>query len=258
MGHVSRSPPTIPDGRISRVRFWPRLCTPFSRCGPSRQTRRSSAGAHTRRPTTVYPHPGPKLDGSCRYPWYHYQTPQPHRDAHVRRVPRAPLPVRNHRVFSRNTSEDITLPSSLLRAHAPGHLPLSASGLCPGSENLRRLSPVPAARWSFPTLSLPSLRRRLDPYPAASLGCVCPLLLQDPRPHVTGNTFGTRILPLSSNFPGRRFRGCSRSFTFRLPRSLGPQVAPTATSLSMPGGRAVYTTHRPDGYPCRDVVSLHV
>src|SRR5262249_33575421 len=32
---VSTSPPTIPDGRLSRVRFWPRLCTPFSRDSPS-------------------------------------------------------------------------------------------------------------------------------------------------------------------------------------------------------------------------------
>jgi hypothetical protein len=35
MVHVSTSPPTIPDGRLSRVRFWPRLCTPFSGDSPS-------------------------------------------------------------------------------------------------------------------------------------------------------------------------------------------------------------------------------
>ncbi len=35
MVHVSASPPTIPDGRLSRVRFWPRLCTPFFRGSPS-------------------------------------------------------------------------------------------------------------------------------------------------------------------------------------------------------------------------------
>jgi hypothetical protein len=33
--HVSTSPPAIPDGRLSRVRFWPRLCTPFFRNSPS-------------------------------------------------------------------------------------------------------------------------------------------------------------------------------------------------------------------------------
>src|SRR5712691_4455023 len=36
MVHDSASPPAIPDGRLSRVRFWPRLCTPFSRDSPSR------------------------------------------------------------------------------------------------------------------------------------------------------------------------------------------------------------------------------
>src|SRR5215831_9219259 len=35
MVHVSASPPAIPDGRLSRVRFWPRLCTPFFRNSPS-------------------------------------------------------------------------------------------------------------------------------------------------------------------------------------------------------------------------------
>src|SRR5881628_3509917 len=33
--HGYASPPTIPDGRLSRVRFWPRLCTPFFRDSPS-------------------------------------------------------------------------------------------------------------------------------------------------------------------------------------------------------------------------------
>jgi len=36
MVHVSTSPPTIPYSRISRVRFWPRLCTPSIRHRPSR------------------------------------------------------------------------------------------------------------------------------------------------------------------------------------------------------------------------------
>jgi hypothetical protein len=30
---------------------------------------------------------------------------------------------------------------------------------------------------------------------------------------------------------------------FRLPRSLDPQIAPTAEALSLQGGRAVYATH---------------
>ena len=51
-------------------------------------------------------------------------------------------------------------------------------------------------------------------------------------------------------FPqGAVFRGCSHSIIFRLLRSLGPQAAPTATVPNPLGGRAVYTTHRPGGYP---------
>ena len=43
---------------------------------------------------------------------------------------------------------------------------------------------------------------------------------------------------------------------FRLPDSLGLQIAPTASSLK--GGQTVYTTHRSVGYLPRDVVSLRV
>ncbi len=56
---------------------------------------------------------------------------------------------------------------------------------------------------------------------------------------------------------GAVFRGCNHSFIFRLPHSLGLQVAPTV-AFTMPGGQAVYTTHRPGSYPTRDVVSLRV
>ena len=46
-GHVSSGPPTIPDGRFSRVRFWPRLCTPFSGNRSSQAVKGSSDGTHT-------------------------------------------------------------------------------------------------------------------------------------------------------------------------------------------------------------------
>ena len=45
---------------------------------------------------------------------------------------------------------------------------------------------------------------------------------------------------------------------FKLPRSLDPQVAPTAEVLTLQGGRAVYTTHSSVGYLPRDVVSLRI
>ncbi len=55
--------------------------------------------------------------------------------------------------------------------------------------------------------------------------------------------------------PARRFqqgalwRGCSHALIFRLPHSLDLQVVPTAVPRL--GGQAVYTTHRPGGYPPR-------
>jgi hypothetical protein len=123
-----------------------------------------------------------------------------------RRVPRAPLPVASvarDRAASWTASEDVTLPSSLLRAHAPVPPPFLAFG-SPYAWNLRRLLPSPAGRGTFPTLSLQSLWRRLDPYPAVSHGCIYPFLPRGHRPHVTGNTFGTREYPCLATSAGSR------------------------------------------------------
>ena len=46
------------------------------------------------------------------------------------------------------------------------------------------LSPVPAGKRSFPTLSLQSLYRCKDPYPAASLRCPYPFLPEGLRSHL--------------------------------------------------------------------------
>ena len=110
------------------------------------------------------------------------------------------------RVTSRVTSEGVTPPSSLLRAHAPDHRPLPAS-VVPWSGSLGRLSRVPAGPWSFPTLSLPSVWRCLDPYPAVFVRCLYPFLPQRQRPHVTGNTFGTRENPCKTIATGSAISG---------------------------------------------------
>ena len=82
----------------------------------------------------------------------------------------------------------------------------------PRARGLCRLSPVPADGWSFPILSLHSLRRRLDPYPAVPSGCACPFLPHRHRPCVTRNTLGETELSLSCNFSREPFfRGCSHS-----------------------------------------------
>jgi hypothetical protein len=81
-----------------------------------------------------------------------------------------------------------------------------ASGLC-------RLLPVPAGRWPFPTLSLQSLHRCLDPYPALPSECFCSFLPQKLRPHVTGNTFGTRNYPCHATSTGSGISGL-QSFVY--------------------------------------------
>jgi hypothetical protein len=64
----------------------------------------------------------------------------------------------------------------------------SLVGLC-------RLLPAPAGRWPFPTLSLQSLRRCLDPYPAVSFRCTCSLLPRRRRPHLGRHKFDTPKYP---------------------------------------------------------------
>ncbi len=128
----------------------------------------------------------------------------------------------------------------------------------PWSAGLCRLSPVPAGKWTFPTLSLQSLPRCLDPYPAALSPCVYSFLPGRHRPHVRRKTFGAPLTPCNATSTGCFFRGCSHSLMFRLPGSLDPQVAPTAEAQCPPGGRAVYTTHLSVGYLPRAVVSLRV
>ncbi len=61
IAHVSASLPAIPDGRISRVRFWPRPCTPFSDCMSSHALRNLSVGPHTPRPAWFFPESRPTM-----------------------------------------------------------------------------------------------------------------------------------------------------------------------------------------------------
>ncbi len=63
------------------------------------------------------------------------------------------------------------------------------------TEGLCRLSPVPAGRWPFPTLSLQSSYGCLDLYPVTSLRCSCPFLPEELRPHNTPELFGTSDIP---------------------------------------------------------------
>jgi hypothetical protein len=90
-------------------------------------------------------------------------------------------------------SEDVTLPSQLLWTHAPDRIPPNAS-VFPCTLGLCRLSPVPAGKRPFPTLSPQSLYRCKDPYPAAFLRCSCPFLPEGLRSHSCSERFDTPII----------------------------------------------------------------
>ena len=156
----------------------------------------------------------------------------------ARHVPRAPLPESRHYLFRRDvfgiTSEGVTPPSSLLRTHAPDPIP-PVLFVSPYSTGLCRLSPVPAGIWPFPTLSLQSLHRRLDPYPGMPLGCARPFLPRACQPQHSDTHFGSSTLPPQCNFHGEFF---SRRQSFRYVQA--PIV------VSPPG-----CTYRADSKCCR-------
>ena len=66
----------------------------------------------------------------------------------------------------------------------PASVSLSSAGLC-------RLLRAPAGGWPFPTLSLRSLHRRLDPYPATPERCSRPLLPARHRPPLRVKRIGS-------------------------------------------------------------------
>ncbi len=65
----------------------------------------------------------------------------------------------------------------------------------PSPMGLCRLLPAPAGRWPIPTLSLDSLCRCLDPYPAMSSWCTRPFLPRRRRLHVWWHAFRTSLVP---------------------------------------------------------------
>jgi hypothetical protein len=78
-------------------------------------------------------------------------------------------------------SEGVTPPSSLIRTHASNQNPPYRFRF-PYTEGLCRLLSAPAGSWPFPTLSLRSVYRCLDPYPATTYRCMCPFLPDRHRP----------------------------------------------------------------------------
>ncbi len=139
----------------------------------------------------------------------------------------------------------VTRPSSLLRTHAPDRDAPWAFALA-RSLGLRRLLRAPAANRPFPTLSLQSLPRCLDPYPAAISRCTCSFLPGRRRPHLTKDRFGSPDNPCMATSTGglisglqsfthvqaprlARPPGCSRRFLRRAARPFTPRISRLVT-----------------------------
>ena len=139
----------------------------------------------------------------------------------------------------------ITRPSSLLRTHAPDLDAPRAFALA-RSLGLRRLLRAPAANRPFPTLSLQSLSRCLDPYPTAISRCTCSFLPGRHRPHLTKDRFGSLDYPCMATSAGRHISGlqsfthvqaprlarppgCSRRFLRRAARPFTPRISRLVT-----------------------------
>jgi hypothetical protein len=170
--------------------------------------------------------------------------------AKARQVPRAPLPATGATscgVMSSTTSEGITPPSSLIRAHAPDQNPPSAfgfpiqrvfAGCCQsllGDGPSRRYLCNPCiGAWTLTPGCLSGASVRFFPE-SYSLTPVAPS-----SAHPTTAAMQLQRRPL--------FRGGSHSVMFRLPCLLAPQVAPTAQARSPTGSQGVYATQCTGSY----------
>ena len=88
--------------------------------------------------------------------------------------------------------------------------------------SLCRLSSVPAGRWPFPTLSLQSLRRCLDPCPAVFSWCSCSHLPRKQRPHLRHHKFGTPNYPCNATSTGGTISGLQSFANVQAPRLRPP------------------------------------
>jgi hypothetical protein len=97
-----------------------------------------------------------------------------------------------------------------------------------------------------------------DPYPAVFVRCACPSLLRRQRPHVTGNTFGTRENPCKATSTGSGISGLQSFADLRAPTL----ARPPGRSHRSPGtGRPGRLHHAlPEGLPtsgCGIATCLH-
>jgi len=176
--------------------------------------------------------------------------------------PRAQSPFARRRRYLlrrdvlRTTSEGATPPSSLIWTHATDQIPPVDFSL-PYTTGLCRLLPVPAGRWSFPTLSLHSLHGCLDPYPGMPLRCSRPFLPGELQPHPRCTGFGASDNRRNATSTATPFSG-RQSFRYvQAPMLASP---PDGTYREGPKsyGQPGRLRHAMDWkLPSRTVVSLH-
>ncbi len=166
------------------------------------------------------------------------QSPGP---AKTRQAPRAPLPapgVTSRGVVSRTTSAGITPPSSLLQTHAPDQNPPAAYGQCLGRRvfagcHQSLLGVGPSRHY----LRNPCIGA-WSPTPQRPFGALAHFFPKDSGLAPGGTSSARTNDRRNATSTTGCFRGCRHSFTFKLPYSLGPQVAPTAVNSGKPDHRA--------------------
>ena len=150
----------------------------------------------------------------------------------------------------------MTPSSSLLQAHSP--VPTPPRGFAPAMPwGLCRWLPAPAGRGTFPTLSLHSLCRCLDPYLAVSPLCTCPLLPEMQRPRPRCKELGTPKYPRQVASTGRPISRLQSFAHVQAPTLARPPDYSYRRRTRLLGSRAVYTAHSPVGYLPRVAASLH-
>ncbi len=140
---------------------------------------------------------------------------------------------------------------------------------------MRQTKSLPAPRWSLVRRVLagchqsllgdgPSRHYLCNPCvgawthtPPRLSSALAQFLPREHRPHATEDAFGTRNCPCNATSTGSRISGLQSFDYLQAPTLARPPDCIHRSTLVL-GGRAVYTTHRPGGYPFRDVASLRV
>ena len=132
------------------------------------------------------------------------------------------------RDVSSTTSEGITPPSSLIQAHVSDQIPPSSFGFRLVGGSLQVVA-SPCWELALPDIISAILAQVLGPLPRSVL--LVHLLASSQETTASPQTSQvrhTKTTPAMQLQQGTNSRGCSHSIMFRLPRSLDPQVAPTA------------------------------